>query len=126
VDPTMQLRTGNVSERTHSGRHTTTQVNLLKLQAGGYVVDTPGIREFGLTGLRRGELIRFYLEMSATDGRCQFKDCSHTHEPGCAIKEVVDQGILSQTRYDNYVAIYRTLSSSRAEEQEQAQNRRIR
>ena len=126
VDPTMHLRTGDVSEHSHAGRHTTSQVNLLKLQAGGYVVDTPGIREFGLAGLRRGELIRFYPEITATNGRCRFKDCSHTHEPGCAVKEAVDQGILSQTRYNNYVAIYQTLTASRAEEQEQAQNRRIR
>ena len=60
VEPGLQLRTNDVSDHSHSGRHTTTQVNLLKLQSGGYVIDTPGIREFGLSGLRRGELIRFY------------------------------------------------------------------
>jgi ribosome biogenesis GTPase len=126
MEPGMQLRTGTVSEYSHSGRHTTSQVNLLALQAGGYVVDTPGIREFGLAGLRRGELIRFYPEIAAADGRCRFKDCSHTHEPGCAVKEAVEKGGLSQARYDNYRTIYETLPASRAEEQEQAQNRRIR
>jgi ribosome biogenesis GTPase len=126
MEPGMQLRTGTVSEYSHSGRHTTTQVNLLALQAGGYVVDTPGIREFGLTGLRRVDLIRFYPEIAATDGRCRFKDCSHTHEPGCAVKEAVEQGALSQARYDSYRAIYETLPASRAEEQEQAQNRQMR
>jgi ribosome biogenesis GTPase len=126
MEPGMQLRTGTVSEYSHSGRHTTTQVNLLALEAGGYVVDTPGIREFGLAGLRRGELIRFYPEIAAADGRCRFKDCSHTHEPGCAVKEAVERGELSQARYDSYRAIYETLPASRAEEQEQAQNRRIR
>lgn len=126
IDPDIQLRTGDVSEHSHAGRHTTTQVNLLKLRAGGYVVDTPGIREFGLAGLRRGELIRFYPEIVAADGHCRFKDCSHTHEPGCAVKEAVEQGLLSPTRYDSYMAIYQTLPASLAEEREQAQNRRIR
>jgi ribosome biogenesis GTPase len=126
VDPDIQLRTGEVSEYSHAGRHTTTQVNLLKLQAGGYVVDTPGIREFGLSGLRRGDLIRFYPEIADADGRCRFGDCSHTHEPGCAVKEAVERGLLSQTRYNSYIAIYQTLPASLAEEREQAQNRRIR
>lgn len=126
VDPDIQLRTGDVSEYSHAGRHITTQINLLRLRAGGYVVDTPGIREFGLAGLRRGELIRFYPEIAAADGRCRFGDCSHTHEPGCAVKEAVEEGLLSQTRYKSYMAIYQTLPASLAEEREQAQNRRIR
>jgi ribosome biogenesis GTPase len=126
VESGLQLRTKTVSDRSHSGRHTTSQVNLFRLQSGGYVIDTPGIREFGLTGLRQKELIRFYPEIAAADGRCRFKDCSHTHEPGCAIKDAVQEGRLSRTRYESYLGIYQTLPASRATEQEQAQNRRIR
>jgi ribosome biogenesis GTPase len=126
VESGLELRTKTVSEHSHSGRHTTTQVNLFKLQNGGCVIDTPGIREFGLAGLRRGELIRFYPEIAALDGRCRFRDCSHTHEPGCAIKDAVQEGRLSKMRYQSYLGIYQALPASRAEEQKQAQNRRIR
>jgi ribosome biogenesis GTPase len=126
VDESLQLRTKTISDRSHAGRHTTTQVNLFRLQVGGYVVDTPGIREFGLSGLRQGELIRFYPEISDADGHCRFQDCSHTHEPGCAVKDAVRRGKLSKTRYDSYRAIYQTLPTSRAEEQQLAQTRRIR
>jgi len=123
VQPGLQLRTGLVSEYSHSGRHTTTQVNLLKLERGGYVVDTPGIREFGLSGLISTELIRYYPEIAALEGQCRFKDCSHTHEPGCAIKTAVQAGRLSRTRYENYAHILETLPTSRAQEKEQVQER---
>jgi ribosome biogenesis GTPase len=123
VQPGLQLRTGVVSEYSHAGRHTTTQVNLLKLESGGYVVDTPGIREFGLTGLHRAELIRYYPEIAAVEGRCRFKDCSHTHEPACAVKAAVQAGRLSKTRYESYAHILRTLPKSRAQEIEQVQER---
>jgi ribosome biogenesis GTPase len=108
VEPGLELRTREVSEHSGEGRHATTQVSMLKLSTGGFVVDTPGIREFGLSGLRRGELIQFYPEIAAVTG-CRFSDCSHTHEPGCAVKAMVTQGGVSTTRYRNYTKIYRSL-----------------
>jgi ribosome biogenesis GTPase len=72
-------------------------------------VDTPGIREFGLSDLRRGELVRFYPEIAAVADGCRFRDCSHTHEPGCAVKAAVKQGLVSATRYHSYKKIYRDL-----------------
>jgi ribosome biogenesis GTPase len=108
VQPGLKLRTREVSEHSGEGRHTTAQVSLLSLEMGGSVVDTPGIREFGLSGLLRGELIRFYPEIAAVGG-CRFSDCSHTHEPGCAVKAAVKQGLVSATRYHNYEKIYHTL-----------------
>jgi ribosome biogenesis GTPase len=105
----LQLRTAEVSEYNREGRHTTSQVSMFKLNVGGFVVDTPGIREFGLSGLRRGELIRFYPEIAALAGGCRFGDCSHTHEPACAVKAAVQQGRVSQTRYHNYKKIYYAL-----------------
>ncbi len=108
VEPGLELRTREVSEHSGEGRHTTTQVSMLKLSAGGFVMDTPGIREFGLSGLRRGELIQFYPEIAAVMG-CRFSDCSHTHEPGCAVKAMVNQGGVSTTRYRNYTKIYHSL-----------------
>ena len=109
VQSGLQLRTGEVSERSGEGQHITTQVNLFRLDIGGFVVDTPGIREFGLSGLRRAELARFYPEMTAVERNCRFSDCSHLHEPGCAVQAAVRQGLVSATRYHNYRKIYADL-----------------
>ncbi len=111
VQPGLQLRSGEVSERSGEGQHVTTQVSLFRLDVGGFVVDTPGIREFGLSGLRRAELARFYPEMTAVQGGCRFSDCSHLHEPGCAVQAAVRQGSVSATRYHSYRKIYECLPS---------------
>jgi ribosome biogenesis GTPase len=123
LQPTLQLRIGEVSDWSHTGRHTTTQVNLIKLDMGGYVVDTPGIREFGLNGLRQDELIQHYPEIRAICGLCRFGDCSHTHEPGCAVKAAVRQGNTSAIRLKNYTSIYATLPATRADERVEAAER---
>ncbi len=109
VQPGLHLRTGAVSEDSHEGRHITTQVTMLPLDIGGYVVDTPGIREFGISGVSRSELVRFYPEMAAVAGGCRFGDCSHLHEPGCAVVAAVHQGLVSEARYHNYEKILMTL-----------------
>ncbi len=106
VQPSLQLRTGEVSEYSGQGRHTTAQAVLHRLEVEGFVVDTPGIREFGLSGLRQGELARFYPEIAAVAGGCRFDDCAHIHEPGCAVKAAVHQGRVSAARYHNYKKIY--------------------
>jgi ribosome biogenesis GTPase len=108
VQPGLNLRIGEVSARHHEGRHTTVQVNLLKLDMGGRVVDTPGIREFGLSGLHRSELVRFYPEMAAIAG-CRYADCSHIHEPACAVRLAVREGRLSAVRYESYCKIRKSL-----------------
>jgi len=109
AQPGLRLRTAEVGEYRREGRHTTSQVTLLRLEMGGFVVDTPGIREFGLSGLRQNELARFYPEIAAVADRCRFGDCSHLHEPGCAVIEAVRQGRVSQARYHNYRKIYSDL-----------------
>ncbi len=108
VEPGLNLRVAEVSDRRHEGRHTTTQVTLHPLAAGGFVADTPGIREFGLAGLKPADLLRFYDEFAAA-GPCEFANCSHTAEPGCAVKAAVRGGRLSAMRYDSYVKIRRDL-----------------
>ena len=113
VQPGLQLRVSEVNEESGEGRHTTTQVTMLKLDMGGFVVDTPGIREFGLSGLRRDELGGFYPEIAAAAAGCRFGDCSHIHEPGCAVKSAVEQGRLSAMRYHSYQKIYHTLPGRR-------------
>lgn len=103
AEPGLDLRTGAVS--THwggQGQHTTTQVNLFALSEGGYVVDTPGIREFTIDGLLPAELLRFYPEIAELAERCRFANCSHTHEPGCAVTVALRAERLSPTRYRNY------------------------
>jgi len=105
IQPGLQLRTASVSGHSHEGRHTTTQVNLLPLEMGGYVVDTPGIREFGVSGVSRAELIRYYPEMAEVASGCRFGDCSHLREPGCAVIEAVRLGRVSAVRYHNYQEI---------------------
>jgi ribosome biogenesis GTPase len=109
VQPGLQLRVAEVSDHSGEGRHTTAQVTLLKLAMGGSVIDTPGIREFGLSGLGPEELVGFYPEIAAVAAGCRFGDCSHTHEPGCAVKAAVKQRSVSATRYQNYRKLFQTL-----------------
>lgn len=123
VQPGLSLRTRAVSDFSHTGRHTTAQVNLLRLDMGGCVVDTPGIREFGLDGLHRGELVSFYPEIAALEGGCRFGDCAHTHEPGCAVQEAADRGAISAQRLKNYQQIYAALPKDQAQEHAQVQAR---
>jgi ribosome biogenesis GTPase len=109
AQPNLDLRTRQVSQASREGQHTTTQVTLLKLEEGSFVVDTPGIREFGLSGLRRAELAQFYPEIEAAAAGCRFADCSHTHEPGCAVKAAARGGHVSETRYHSYTKILASL-----------------
>jgi ribosome biogenesis GTPase len=109
VQPGLELRIGQINEQRGEGRHTTTQVMMYRLARGGFVVDTPGIREFGLSGLRKSELAHFYPEMSATARACRFDDCLHIHEPGCAVQEAVQNGHISAARYQSYRKICETL-----------------
>lgn len=109
VQPGLSLRTSEVSDRRHEGRHTTTQATLYPLDDGGFVVDTPGIREFGLAGLSRRDLASFYPEIAALADKCQFADCSHVREPGCAVRAAVRAGRVAQVRYEDYRKIYRDL-----------------
>jgi ribosome biogenesis GTPase len=109
VEPGLNLRAKTVSEKSGEGRHTTTQVNLWPLAAGGYVIDTPGIRELGLQGLELEELITFYPEIEEAAESCRFSNCSHDHEPGCAVLAAVEDGTIAEWRYENYHKLYSQL-----------------
>ena len=109
VQPDLELRVDEVSDFSGEGRHTTSQVSLLKLDEGGYVVDTPGIRELGLITVHRHELVLFFPEIAALVDQCRFNDCSHTQEPGCAVIEAVETGKIAWSRYASYLAIYEDL-----------------
>lgn len=110
VEPGLNVRVAEVSDRKHEGRHTTTQVTLHPLAAGGFVADTPGIREFGLAGLKQTELRGFYAEFAAA-GPCEFANCTHTREPGCAVKAAVRGGRIARMRYDSYRKIWHALAA---------------
>jgi ribosome biogenesis GTPase len=111
VQPDLQIHTQEVSDHSGEGRHTTSQVSMSELEMGGFVVDTPGIRDFALSGLRRADVAGFYPEIVAAAVRCRFGDCTHLHEPDCAVKAAVRQGNVSATRYHNYKCICDSLAA---------------
>jgi ribosome biogenesis GTPase len=107
--PGMQLRTGEVSDWSGKGMHTTTFAEMFDLPGGGQVIDTPGVREFGLIDVTRQELSHYFPEMRAVLGDCQFNNCLHLEEPGCAVKEGVRQGTITEDRYVSYVNLLDSL-----------------
>ena len=102
VDEKLQLRVDRVSDDTQKGRHTTTTAQLLPLSFGGYVVDTPGIRQFQLWDVIPAEVAGFYRDLRPYVSLCRFPDCTHTHEADCAIKDAVADGRLDDRRYESY------------------------
>lgn len=109
AEPGLNLKVGEVNEHQHMGRHTTTQVSLHPLAAGGFVADTPGIREMGLAGLRQADLGQLYAEFAPFAAQCEYSNCSHTREPGCAVKLAVRRGELYLMRYESYRKIWADL-----------------
>lgn len=101
--PDLSLRTGEVGLRRGAGRHTTVFSELLALPGGGYVADTPGLRDFGLWDIEPSELDGYFPEMRDRIGGCEFRDCSHTHEPGCAVRAALESGLIHPDRYASYV-----------------------
>jgi ribosome biogenesis GTPase len=105
IDPTLDIRTGEISESFHRGKHTTTFSTMYPIGNGGYIIDTPGIKGFGLIEIDDKELWHYFPEMIATAGECRFYNCTHTHEPGCAVVEAVKDGVISYSRYESYLKI---------------------
>ena len=104
IQPDLGLRVNEVSNATDKGKHTTTHLEMFELDCGGAIVDTPGIREFGLWNVRRDDLAALFPEMRAHIGQCRFAaDCAHTREPDCAIKQAVERGEIAERRYRSYV-----------------------
>jgi ribosome biogenesis GTPase len=105
VEPGLALRVQSVSEESQKGRHTTTTAELIPLSIGGYVVDTPGIRQFQLWDVIPEEVAGFFRELRPYVSRCRFPDCTHTHEDHCAVKDAVADGWIDARRYESYVQI---------------------
>lgn len=106
--PDSNLRVGGLSER-QQGTHTTTSATLLHFPGGGHLIDSPGIREFGLWHMDEADVLEGFVEFRPFLGHCKFRDCSHRHEPGCAILTALNAGAISATRMDSYRYILRTL-----------------
>ncbi len=104
IDPSLNVRVGEISRQHRKGKHTTTFAEMYPL-AGGFIMDTPGIKEFGLIQYSKAELRDYFPELRAYNNRCRFDDCSHTHEPNCAVQEAVRNGEIAESRYFNYLAI---------------------
>ena len=102
VDPKLHLPVGEVSEANEKGRHTTTVARLLPLASGGYVVDTPGMRQFQLWDVIAEEVAGYYRDLRRYVSLCRFPDCTHTHEEHCAVKDAVADGRLDERRYESY------------------------
>ena len=104
IDPALDIRTGEISESHHKGKHTTTFSTMYRIDEG-YIIDTPGIKGFGLIDIDSKELCRYFPEMMRLAPDCRFYNCTHTHEPGCAVQEGVKQGIVAWSRYESYLKI---------------------
>lgn len=108
LDPSLNLRVGEVSDWSLKGKHTTTFAELHPF-AGGYLIDTPGIKEFGMVDFKTEEVGHFFPEIRQVLHECKFANCTHVHEPQCAVKQAVEDGIINSERYANYLSIIESL-----------------
>ncbi|MDE6139421.1 MAG: ribosome small subunit-dependent GTPase A [Alistipes sp.] len=102
--PDAEVRTGEISDSHGKGRHTTTFSTMYPIDEG-YIIDTPGIKGFGLIDIDDAELCRYFSEMMRLAPECRFYNCTHTHEPGCAVRDAVERGEVAWSRYESYLKI---------------------
>ena len=105
IDHSINLKTGEISDYHQSGKHTTTFAEMLTLKNGGYIIDTPGIRGFGIIDFDKEELYHYFPEIFKFAEHCRYHNCVHDNEPGCAVKEALENGEISETRYRSYINI---------------------
>lgn len=105
LDPNLDLKVGEISKAHKQGQHTTTFAEMHKLQSGGYIIDTPGIRAFGIVELDKAVISHYFPEMRALMNQCKFHNCQHMNEPNCAVKEAVDNGDIFESRYLTYIQL---------------------
>lgn len=105
LDPFLEPRVGDISDAHEQGRHTTTFYEMYQVHSGGFIVDTPGLRGFGLVDLKKEEIALYFPEMLNVSENCRFAPCTHTHEPGCAVKDAVENGEISYERYSSYLGM---------------------
>ena len=105
LDPQLQLKIGRVSEQNEQGQHTTTFAEMFNLKFGAKIIDSPGIKGFGLIDIEKNEIRNYFFEFELHKDGCKFNDCLHENEPKCAIKQAVDNGTISESRYKSYLSM---------------------
>jgi ribosome biogenesis GTPase / thiamine phosphate phosphatase len=105
IQPNMMLKTGIISEAHSSGKHTTTHSEMFELDFGGYIIDTPGIKGFGVLEMEKEEISHYFPEIFKSLDGCQYYNCTHTHEPMCAVKKSVEEGKIAMSRYNSYLGL---------------------
>ena len=105
IDSSLDPKIGRISASHLQGRHTTSLYEMYRLRGGGFLIDSPGIRGFGLVDLEKEEISKYFPEMLRVSDGCRFIPCTHTHEPGCAVKDAVDRGEISPERYNSYLGM---------------------
>lgn len=108
LEPGLKLKTMDISDLHNTGKHTTTYSSLHKLNFGGYIIDTPGIKAFGMLEMEAWEISHYFPEIFRISSKCQYNNCSHTHEPGCAVKIAVEKNEIAQTRFISYLGLLET------------------
>ncbi|MGA9575217.1 MAG: ribosome small subunit-dependent GTPase A [Lysobacterales bacterium] len=103
--PDLHIQTGNLSNATGKGAHTTTTTKMYQFTDGGYLIDSPGVWEYGIWKLKKEELAAGFIEFKTCPGRCRFNDCLHSSEPGCAVKQAVEDGLILDWRYRSYLRL---------------------
>ncbi|MCF8372173.1 MAG: ribosome small subunit-dependent GTPase A [Bacteroidales bacterium] len=105
IDPSLNLKTDEISDAHKKGKHTTTFAQMYPLENGSFLIDTPGIKGFGVFDFDKDEVFHFFPEIFKASHYCQYNNCSHTHEPKCAVKLAVEDGEISESRYTSYLNI---------------------
>ena len=109
----VKMETGSISRKIERGKHTTRHSELIVLEDGSYIMDTPGFSSLYVGDIEKEELKYCFPEFSAYEGKCRFNGCSHTHEPGCAVREAVEEGKIHRMRYEDYTFLYRELQEKK-------------
>ena len=105
IDPNLNLKTNALSTIHKSGKHTTTFSEMFELKMGGYIIDTPGIRSFGMIDMKNDDVSHYFPEIFKVSDQCRFNNCTHTHEPGCEVKQHVENGEIAMSRYESYLSV---------------------
>lgn len=111
--PEVDLRTGDLSEAHGTGMHTTTFSEMFPLEQGGYLIDTPGVRGFGTIDFKTEEVAHFFPEIFKISADCRFNNCTHRHEPGCAVLEALENHYISESRYNSYLSILEDITEGK-------------
>lgn len=109
----VEMETGSISKKIARGKHTTRHSELIAIDGASYIMDTPGFSSLYVNDFEKEELKYYFREFEPFEGQCRFNGCDHVHEPGCAVKEAVEQGVIHRIRYENYLEMYRELQEKK-------------